>query len=172
MKKIPLTQNKFALVDDDMYEELSKYKWFAFKGVRSFYAGRSQQVNGKARQVKMHRFIMNAPAGLYVDHINQDGLDNQKHNLRLVTASENSFNRPMNKNNKSGYRCIRWYKQTNKWMLQMKDTTVGYFANLDDAVKTYNIKAKEYWGDFAPQQIVPTEAEALAYREELLAKFK
>lgn len=151
-KEIPLTQGMVALVDAGDYEQLSQYKWYAYKGNASYYAGRCVKRNGKVIQYKMHREILNAPKGLDCDHIDHNGLNNTRSNLRLATRSQNSFNRPMNKNNTSGYRCIRWYKQTNRWVLSMAGKTIGYFKELPDAVDAYNLKAKELWGDFAPQQ--------------------
>lgn len=86
MKEIPLTYGKVALVSDSRHEELSRYYW------RVSSSGYAYTVIGK-RRVYMHRFITNAPKGMEVDHINRVRLDNQDHNLRIVTKAENLKNR-------------------------------------------------------------------------------
>ena len=97
MKKIHLTQNQIALVDDEDYEYLSQWKWYAHRrhNKYTYYAMRTEYVNGK-KQIRMH----NAIALKYgindyeeLDHIDRDGLNNQKSNLRTVTRGENNFNR-------------------------------------------------------------------------------
>ena len=150
--EIPLTRGYVAIIDSCDLEKVSGYKWYAYKGYATMYAGRSVMIDGKKVRIPMHRLLMDAPKGFDVDHIDHDGLNNTRDNLRLATRSQNSFNRPMNKNNKTGIRCIYWYKQTNRWVLKMAGKTIGYFKELPDAVDAYNLKAKELWGDFAPQQ--------------------
>jgi hypothetical protein len=86
-KLIPLTQGKFAIVDAEDYERLSKYKWHVDKGDSTYYAARG--IVGK--NFRMHREILNAPEGLVVDHRNHNGLDNRKKNLRLCTRSQNNL---------------------------------------------------------------------------------
>ncbi len=97
MKTIPLTQGKFTLVDDDLYEWLSQWKWFAYwhKRTRTYYAVRNSQKSGKRYQVAMARQIMGCKYkdGLIVDHIHHNTLDNRKCNLRLVTCQQNIWNR-------------------------------------------------------------------------------
>lgn len=102
MKEIPLTQGKVALVDDEDYEFLMQWKWCAhFKGhtsysVRNIYIGK---INGKKRTktIPMHRVIMNPSNIMQIDHINHNGLDNRKENLRIVTIRENGQNRKVRK---------------------------------------------------------------------------
>ena len=86
MKYIPLTQGKFAIVDDDMYEYLNQWKWcLRKKSERSFYAGRNDWENKKNHIVTMQQLIMNPPKGMVIDHINGNGLDNRRCNLRICT---------------------------------------------------------------------------------------
>jgi hypothetical protein len=100
MKEIPLTKGQVALVDDDDYVYLSQFKWYANKKP-IFYAVRrhNKMVNGKEQHIKMHREILkrylreNFDDSLVVDHINHNGLDNRKENLRLATNKENCNNR-------------------------------------------------------------------------------
>lgn len=106
MKRIKLTQNKYTIVDDDDYKYLNKFKWQASKNKQTFYAIRG-------RGIKMHRIIMNTPPNLQVDHINGDGLDNRKINLRNVDCRSNSQNLHVNKTSK--YPGVSLRKDTNKW---------------------------------------------------------
>jgi len=99
MKKIPLTQGKFALVDDEDYDWLNALKWFAMKGTGKgahWYACRWRWLgNGRQRMMRMHRFILGMKRSdvRQVDHINGDSLDNRRANLRLVSNSGNQQNR-------------------------------------------------------------------------------
>jgi hypothetical protein len=94
MKKIPLTQGYFAIVDDSDFDMLNRVKWHANKGHNTFYAQRSVlQENGKWKNVQMHRVILGVhDPKIQVDHINGDGLDNRRCNLRSCTRSENMQN--------------------------------------------------------------------------------
>jgi phosphatidylethanolamine-binding protein (PEBP) family uncharacterized protein len=107
MKKIPLTKGRFALVDDDDFAELMKFKWmFSCFG----YAVRSCRINKagvtKKQTVWMHRVICNTPEGMLTDHINKDKLDNRRANLRVCTKSENGMNRGVQSNSKTGYKGV------------------------------------------------------------------
>lgn len=105
MKSIALTRGKHALVSDEDFERVSQYNWQARPYGRRWYA--SGRITGERRTDTMHRFIMGAPAGMDVDHINGDGLDNRRENLRVVTRAENLANRGTFKNNKLGVRGVR-----------------------------------------------------------------
>lgn len=93
MKKIPLTQGHFAIVDDADYEWLNQWKWRAKKAAYLSYAARSVRVNGKTETVYMHRLIMDCPKGKEVDHANRVTFDNRRDNLRICERSENQKNR-------------------------------------------------------------------------------
>ena len=94
MKTIPLTQGKVAIVDDEDYEELAKYKWCAHQAPNGcWYALRKGPLpGGRQKTIYMHRALMAGDSQLEVDHINGDGLDNRRANLRLVTGSVNQRN--------------------------------------------------------------------------------
>lgn len=94
MKEIPLTQGMVAIVDDEDHLRLSKYKWYARRSINTFYARCSlRRIKGKPRPyLIMHRVILNAPAGLEVDHKDGNGLNNTRANLRLVTRRQNVIN--------------------------------------------------------------------------------
>lgn len=149
MREIPLTRGKFAIVDDEDYEYLSKSEW-----QYGTYAMRSVPKEGGGQRVeRMHRVIMNAPKGMEIDHINHNKLDNRKCNLRLCTSSQNSRNLPIRKNTKSGYKGVSWHKQMNKWRVQIvakgKVYYLGLFDDKHEAAVAYNEKAAELSGEFA-----------------------
>ena len=154
MKQIALNgkhgKGKFALVDDEDYEELMKYRWnVSSKG----YATRGKVEDGVYKMIRMHRVIMKAGTVLFVDHINHNRLDNQKNNLRFCTHQENSMNQKKRKNATSKYKGVHWRKDIKKWRsritINMKRICLGTFDSEIKAAKAYNAKAKELFGEFA-----------------------
>lgn len=150
MKKIPLTQGQFALVDDEDYEFLNQWKWYVYKNGSTFYAKRNIKCNGKWTTIYMHQILaelMNFKEN--VDHINRNGLDNQRSNLRPATNKENCENRGMFKHNTSGYKGVSWHKQHSKWMAYIKHNSkhihLGYFDKIEDAVKARKTAEKKYF---------------------------
>ena len=157
MKKIPLTQNQYALVDDEDYESLSRHKWYANwnKGTKSFYTLRSRKIGDPVgpKQISMHRVITDCPKGMMVDHINHDTLDNRKCNLRICTSSQNQMNRGKQSNNTSGYKGVHWCKSGSKWaaiiIVNKKYNHLGYFYSKEDAYSAYCMALEKYHGDFS-----------------------
>lgn len=153
MKYIKLTQGKKAMVDDEDYEELSQYRWLAGKNWNTFYASRIIKLeNGKYVRLHMHRFIMNTPKGMQTDHIDHNGLNNCKENLRICTCSENAMNQSKPKNNTSGYKGVSWHKKNKKWRSKIcikgKNIYLGYFLIKQDAYKAYCEASKKYHGEY------------------------
>jgi len=155
MKKIPLTKGKFAFVDDEDFESLNKWKW-AYSSLG--YAKRTEYLGGgrknqKSRGFYMHRVILKTPKGFETDHINRNGIDNRKCNLRIVTRQQNGCNRALQPNNTSGYRGVTWHKDRKKWMAQIKAKRkhyyLGLFNNKKDAARAYNSAAIRHFGKFA-----------------------
>ncbi|GAG28472.1 unnamed protein product [marine sediment metagenome] len=101
----------------------------------------------------MHRMILGVEKGVDVDHINGDGIDNRRFNLRACLRSENGRNRRLSKNNKSGYKGVCWNKSCNKWVAQIKynykEYSLGCFFCIIKAAKAYDKAAREYFGEFA-----------------------
>ena len=93
-----------------------------------------------------------SPKGLFVDHINHNGLDNRKDNLRFVTRTQNGQNRRPNRNSTSAYKGVTWFKPTNKWCARIKDKNkrifLGHFTCEHEAALAYNKKAKELFGEY------------------------
>lgn len=148
-KLIPLTQGKFAIVDEEDYVAMSKFKWAAQKSAHeTFYAKSGKKI------LLMHRLIINAPAGIQVDHLNHDGLDNRKINLRLCSNAQNARNaRKKLTPCSSKFKGVSWDKLDRKWKASIrfnrKSRTIGRFNTEDQAAIAYNEKAKELFGEFA-----------------------
>jgi len=158
MKKIPLTQGQFALVDDADFNWLSRHKWYAnWNGhTQSFYAERNRkQMNTKWRSISMAREILGLKFGdkRQADHINHDTLNNQRSNLRICSCAENLRNQRKSKNNSSGFRGVYWNKARNKWRSQIsyngKSIYLGYFMSLVEAAKCYDRAAIKHHREFA-----------------------
>jgi len=92
MREINLTQGKIALVDDGDYDYLMQWKWHADIKSNTCYARRTIRIGKKPKRVYIHRVIMNPPSNMEIDHINHNGLDNRRCNLRICTHQENTFN--------------------------------------------------------------------------------
>ncbi len=156
MKRIPLTQGKFALVDDEDFDKVSQHKWSARKTGYVWYAMTNIPTRNTKRRQKlllMHRFIIKTPTGMETDHKDRDGLNNQKSNLRWATSAQNSANKKRQENNTSGYRGVSWKTQNNKWQAAIqycrKCLYIGLFDTKEEAAKAYNSKAKELHGEYA-----------------------
>lgn len=138
MKYIQLSDGRQAIVDDEDYAELSKYKWsYSSKE----YAARNTKVDGKWTKVTMHRIVNNTPRGFETDHINRDKLDNRRSNLKTVTPTENRWNTGINANNTSGFRGVYWEKKASKWKAMCtsnrKQYWLGYFETAEEAAQAY-----------------------------------
>lgn len=157
MKEIPLSQGQVALVDDEDYEWLNQWKWHASWGENSktFYVHRNiTRDNGKKTTISMHRVVMHAGKGERVDHEDHNGLNNQKHNLRFCTESQNRINRHgLRSHNTSGYNGVTWREDRGKWksyiVVSGKQIFLGYYDSPHGAAIKYNEAAIKYHGEFA-----------------------
>jgi hypothetical protein len=148
MKEIPLTQGKVALVDDEDYPRLSKFKWCAHKDCNTFYAVRYSRkdefTDGKRHFIRMHHMLLVPKQGLEIDHINGNGLDNQKINLRLVSRRVNQQNQHVKKSSK--FPGVSWHKTSNKWQSLIKIKGVrkhlGFFNTEEEAHIAYKKACK------------------------------
>lgn len=150
MKKIKLTRGRFALVDDEDFDYLNEFKWNAF-GDR--YAGRAPGARGKQKLILMHRLIMQTPNGMVTDHINGNGFDNRKTNLRVCRHVDNTRNNKLSKRNTSGYKGVFWQASINKWRARIrvdrKLISLGSYVTREEAAVAYNSGAIKYYGRFA-----------------------
>lgn len=151
---IPLTQGKVAVIDFEDFEKVRGHCWYAYKDRRTWYAVRGgKREKGKKRcpHIRMHRVILGCSDR--VDHKNRDGLDNQRHNLRPASHSQNMANRRKNLNTVSQYKGVSWHKRSNKWRADIfsnkHQTSLGLFDTEEAAARAYDAKAKELFGEFA-----------------------
>jgi hypothetical protein len=157
-RRIPLTQGKFAIVDVADYERLAKYKWFAIASERGFYAARMVKAKAgsrvKQKAVRMHQVILDVPKGKIMDHINHNGLDNRRVNLRVATRRENTWNKRKQRGNcSSQYKGVTWLKSEGKWQARIvckgRAIFIGYFDDEKAAARAYDAKAAELFGEYA-----------------------
>ena len=157
MKLIKLTQGRWATVDDDDYHWLNQWNWYAHKDGRAYYAMRQQIIpagndtKGVAVKVRMHRLITHCPRTLQVDHIDHDGLNNRRDNLRCCTTAQNAYNALPSPNGTSRYKGVRFHKYSWEARIQHNSNRIhiGCFSNEIEAAAAYDQKAKELFADFA-----------------------
>lgn len=164
MKKIPLTQGKFALVDDEDYEYLIQWKWHCMVGKWTSYAARKQYLGIVNKKIKlktiwMHRVINKTPSHLLTDHKDGNGLNNQKFNLRDATNSQNQFNqKKQTRKTLSKYKGVTFAKRRNRWQAQIggkaHKKNIGYFKTELQAAKAYNKAVRILRGKYAKVNIL------------------
>lgn len=152
MREIPLSQGKFALVDAEDYERLVAFSWY-FKGGRYAYRGCWVPGMNQTKQIPMHHDILQPGPGQYVDHINGNGLDNRKVNLRIVSHQQNMFNMRGHKDSTSRFKGVSWCSSRQKWAVHIckdgKTMAVGRFNTEEEAAAAYNLAAEKLFGGHA-----------------------
>ena len=143
-KEIPLTRGYVAIVDDEDYERLSGFSYYAHISKCTVYARRRSTHAGPA--FYMHKEIL--PGGK-VDHRDGDGLNNRRSNLRHATQTQNMQNRRAKRNGTSRFKGVHFYKRYGKWMVMVNQLFVGYFVTEREAALAYNEAAKAKYGEFA-----------------------
>jgi hypothetical protein len=146
VRRIPLSNGQFVIVDAADYEWLSQYTWTM---IAAGYAGR----NEKGKLVLMHRQIMNPPKGMVVDHIDGGILNNRRSNLRICTREQNVRNSAKRRHAASRYKCVGFDKKLGRWFARFRYKSMhlwlGYFDDEAEAARAYDRKAVEYFGEFA-----------------------
>ncbi|MDC4245583.1 HNH endonuclease [Clostridium perfringens] len=134
---------KRVIIDIEDINKVKNFKW---------HLDNRGYTKNEKNKILLHRLIMNAKDGEYVDHINHNTLDNRKENLRVVTNQQNGMNRKLGIDNTSGVTGVSFNKRNNKWISQIgyngKLKYLGYFDNLDDAIKVRKKAERKYFGEF------------------------
>lgn len=155
---VVLTRNNIkVLVDDEDIELVEQFSWYAFHvhGKNLWYALShfDNPETGKKSQVRMHRLILKPSMGMLVDHVNGDGLDNRRSNLRVASYGQNARNRHSFPNNTSGYRGVTFNRAKRKWdafiSIDGRNHRVGRSKDVEVAARLYDTAAREHYGDFA-----------------------
>ncbi len=150
MKHLELTQGKVAIVDDEDYKWLKKWKW-CFMPMENVVGYAYRKIGIKS--ILLHRVILKPNNGEIIDHVNMCGLDNRKCNLRVCSHSQNKANRNAPSNNTSGYKGITWSEKRKKWQakIQIDSRTIplGRFLTKEEAALAYNKALAKHFGEFA-----------------------
>lgn len=159
--QIPLTRGYVTIVSPED-ADLAEVKWCVRPTQYRFYASRrakTARTNNEYATVNIHRIILERMIGRElvkgecVDHIDMNGLNNQRSNLRLATNAQNQQNKPAYSTNKCGYKGVYWAKDRQKWRagIQVNEKTInlGQFDTAVEAAKAYDIAAIEHHGEFA-----------------------
>lgn len=138
------------LLDDEDYSRVVAFGVWSVYRRRGVKYAKCYQV---PKTVYLHRFVMNARGGVQVDHINLNGLDNQKENLRLCNNAQNSRNQGLRSTNTSGYKGVSYRKDQGVWAARIcvdyRDIHLGFFDDPKDAHEAYCQAATKYHGAFA-----------------------
>lgn len=156
--KIPLTRGYAALVDKDVFEEMSQYKWHTVGYDNGdVKAARTVNINGKRTNVYLHRAIMGFPdSDMVVDHINHNTLDNRRENLRICTLSHNSRNKGAQRSRGIPYKGVtfmhdKYAAQINKG--KGKSPHIGLFETAEEAAHAYDREAIKIFGEYAATNV-------------------
>lgn len=153
MRKIKLTgkygQNKFTLVDNDDFELVNKFKWY----LSGTYPVKSLGKRPNRKKISLHRFLLNPPLNMMIDHIDRNGLNNQRSNLRICTNSQNIMNAKKSNNRSSKYKGV-CRLVAKPWRAYIGRKILGSFATEKEAAQAYNVAAKKLYGDFARLNVI------------------
>lgn len=146
----------FAIVDDEDYEAVSKHRWSVAKSRNTYYAITGIKVEKRWTTIRLHRFILSPKSYEKVDHIDTNGLNNIRSNLRICDNSQNACNCQLPRSNTSGYKGVSLFKPNGKWVASIKKSRkrkfLGYFSSPEEAHEAYKAAAKILHGEFCNLQ--------------------
>lgn len=152
MKEIELKDGLKLLLDDDDFEKYKDTVWFLRQKCNTYYAARSIKVDGKWKHAYIHHYIMPVSKGIEVDHIDGNGLNNTKANLRYCTKAQNQHNRRKSRG-RSQYKGVVFQKKNGYWLSVIKVFTkamsLGLYLTEIEAARAYDYAACKYFGEFA-----------------------
>ncbi len=152
VREIPLTRGLVALVGDEDFGVLNQFNWHANPGEKTFYAKRKTS-SQPYTNVHMHHQVLGVSAIQRVDHIDGNGLNNVRSNLRVATHGENARNVKIQKRNRSGFKGVSWETRSNRWKAAIQADKrcifIGLFRCPEQAAHAYDAKAREVHGAFA-----------------------
>lgn len=150
---VPLTKGYEAIIDAADVPLVEGRNWTAVEKTGAVYAYWQDCSGPKRRTVYLHRVIMGEPAGLEVDHIDGDGLNNLRCNLRVATKSQNMHNAKRPSHNTSGVKGVSWCKRRGNWVARVtlhgKLVWSRHFAQKEDAASAYAEALQRHHGEFA-----------------------
>lgn len=156
MKEIKLSKfgkNKglyVAMVDDEDFERVRQFAWSVQKGGNTYYAKTSVMIDGKCKYVFLHEYVTGSVGS---DHIDGNGLNCQKLNLRKCTKAQNAMNAAPHKTGSSKYKGVTKPIGRNHFHSQIRingrHVFIGSFTDEIEAAKSYDKKAIEFFGEFA-----------------------
>lgn len=174
VREIPLSQGKIALVDDEDFDRVNQFKWCAAatSSSRTWYAMRGDYTGSKPRTIYLHRFILDAPSDMDVDHINHNGLDCRRENMRLATTSQNCCNRRKNVGSKFRFKGIQ--ARRNRFAVRVPfDGRLVHFrtyATQEEAARIYDAVVARLRGEFAHTNFPDIDPDADAIAARLIAE--
>jgi hypothetical protein len=149
--QIVLSRGLVAVVDDEDYEMLKAWKWRIIPSQRTFYAATTVRRGGTRHTVQMHRMLLLPEAGVEVDHVDGNGLNNTRKNIRLCTHSQNAMNAKTRRSNSSGIKGVSFNRRDKKWQARIggRGLSLGVFTDPLSAALAYDLAAIEEFGEFA-----------------------
>lgn len=166
MRIIQLTKNQIAYIDDEDWDKVKDYKWYAVHQGQTYYAIRSTLQGGRSKKLRMHRVIMGiTDPAIEVDHEDCNGLNNQRYNLRIATRRQNCTNQRKRFGATSLFKGVHWSKSKQQWRAVIYTPgykSIGYYNEELIAAKAYDQAAIRYFGVFAKLNFpTPTEEPSL-----------
>lgn len=154
MRELILSKGHISYVDDEDYEWLSGWKWSVTTSGKILYAQRSIYSNNTQRSILLHRFLLGVSGrGIMVDHVDHNGLNNQRSNLRVCNSSQNQSNMKSHEDSTSKYVGVSWVKSRKRWNaaigVNYKVIQLGRYKTEQEAALAYNSAAIKYKGEYA-----------------------